>query len=228
LSKILSLDTSTKVCSVAIHEDGHLIGSQVYHLQNSHSNLLPIIIDQTAKNCNIQLSELNAVALSSGPGSYTGLRIGTATIKGLAYTLGIPIVAINSLDTMIEQVYPFVGAEDVMLPMIDARRMEVYVKVMDGQRAERWDTRPLVVVDDSFEEFSGMKKYLFGNGSDKLKESFTDVSFVYIDNIAPSAISMGNLAYTKYQNQQFEDIAYYEPDYLKEFQTKAPTKKFKV
>jgi len=228
LSKILSLDTSTKVCSVAIHEDGALIGSQIYHLQNSHSSLLPVIIQQVAENCEIPLSELNAVALSAGPGSYTGLRIGTATVKGLAFTLNIPIMAINSLDTMIEQIKPFVKSEDVLLPMIDARRMEVYVKAINGNGIELWDTKPLVVDQSSFDEFQDKKKYLFGNGSDKLKEMFSEDSFVYISDISPSAIAMGELAYAKFINQEFEDIAYYEPDYLKEFQTKAPAKKFIV
>ena len=132
MALILSLDTSTKVCSVAVHEDGELIGSQSYHLQKSHSSLLPVIVEQLMENVEKKLNELDAVALSAGPGSYTGLRIGTATAKGFAFTLGIPMVAITSLDTMFEQVAPMFSNSSVLIPMIDARRMEVFCLAKKG------------------------------------------------------------------------------------------------
>ncbi len=120
MAKILSLDTATKVCSVAIHENGELVGAQTYHLQKSHSNLLPGIIQELVANCELTVNDLEAIAISAGPGSYTGLRIGTATAKGLAYTLGLPLIAIDSLDSMIVQVKQLAENKQALLcSMID-------------------------------------------------------------------------------------------------------------
>lgn len=226
MALILSLDTSTKVCSVALHEDGVLIASQAYHLQKSHSSLLPSIIEQLMDNVEMSLSDVHAIALSAGPGSYTGLRIGTATAKGLAFTLGVPMVAVSSLDSMFEQVAPMVSSESVLLPMIDARRMEVFCLARRANGESLWNPRPLIVDENSFSEFGGEDLYFFGNGSDKFQEMFPTVKF--IDNIHPSAACMGELAYQRFSNQQFEDLAYYEPDYLKEYRTNVPSQKFKV
>lgn len=225
MALILSLDTSTKVCSVAIHENGALIGQQSYHLQKSHSSLLPMIIEQLVENCELTLSQLDAIALSAGPGSYTGLRIGTATAKGLTYALSIPLIAVDSLDTMTEQVWPLVPEESLLCPMIDARRMEVYCKLVD-RKEEVWPTAPVIIDDDTFSKVIVNRIYCFGNGSDKLQNVFSD--FQFIPDIHPSAAHMGKLAYEKFVEDKFEDIAYFEPDYLKEYQTNVPSQKFKV
>lgn len=224
MALILSLDTSTKVCSVAIHENGELIGQQSYHLQQSHSSLLPVIIDQVVENGQVQLDQLDAVALSAGPGSYTGLRIGTATAKGLTYSLGVPLIAIDTLDTMIAQVKPMVGEEAFLCPMIDARRMEVYCKLVGSEVI--WETAPLIIEPDTFDEIDSKQLYCFGNGSDKLRDQFP--AFHYIRDIHPSAAHMGSLAFDRFQAGKFEDIAYFEPDYLKEYRTNVPSQKFKV
>ncbi|WP_421875155.1 tRNA (adenosine(37)-N6)-threonylcarbamoyltransferase complex dimerization subunit type 1 TsaB [Marinoscillum sp.] len=226
MATILSLDTSTKVCSVAIHKDGDLIGAQSYHLQKSHSSLLPVIIQQLMENVELELSSLDAIALSAGPGSYTGLRIGTATAKGLAYTLEIPLIAISSLDSMYEQVAPNLPDSAVLIPMIDARRMEVFcfAKRVNGQVI--WDAKPLIVDESTFDDIEHQTSYFFGNGSDKFKELFPKVNF--IPDIHPSAAHMGQLAHQKFTQQYFEDLAYFEPDYLKEYRTNVPSQKFKV
>ncbi|MEQ8472733.1 MAG: tRNA (adenosine(37)-N6)-threonylcarbamoyltransferase complex dimerization subunit type 1 TsaB [Marinoscillum sp.] len=224
MALILSLDTSTKVCSVAVHDDGELIGQQSYHLQKSHSSLLPLIIEQVMDNCEFKLSQLAAIALSAGPGSYTGLRIGTATAKGLTYALNIPLIALDSLDTMIEQIRPIVDVGSILCPMIDARRMEVYCKLVEQH--EIWPTAPLVVEADTFDEIKDGPLIFFGNGSDKLKALFPNVR--YVPDVHPSAAHMGRMAFDKFKESDFEDIAYFEPDYLKEYRTNVPSQKFKV
>ncbi|MEQ8581629.1 MAG: tRNA (adenosine(37)-N6)-threonylcarbamoyltransferase complex dimerization subunit type 1 TsaB [Marinoscillum sp.] len=229
MSTILSLDTSTKVCSVAIHQEGVLIGHQAYHLQKSHSNLLPGIIQQLAENCEVSLSGLTAIALSAGPGSYTGLRIGTATAKGLAYTLSIPFIALDTLDAMIAQVAPMLKGEGLLCPMIDARRMEVYCKVVSHSGDEIWKTQPLIVDEHSFDDLPQERIYFFGNGSNKLEELFGgNEKCHFIGDIHPSAAHMGEMAWAKFQDSAFEDIAYFEPEYLKEYRTNVPSQKFKV
>lgn len=228
MSIILSLDTSTKVCSVAIHQAGVLIGCQAYHLQKSHSNLLPVTIQQLVENCELSMSDIEAVALSAGPGSYTGLRIGTATAKGLAYSLDIPLIAVDTLDSMIAQVRPFAPQGMLLCPMIDARRMEVYCKVVDSSGKELWPTQPLVVEGNSFDAFKESTLLLFGNGSDKLQGVLEGSSMSFIPDIHPSAAYMGLLAYSRFSADTFEDIAYFEPEYLKEYRTNVPSQKFKV
>ncbi|WP_421891144.1 tRNA (adenosine(37)-N6)-threonylcarbamoyltransferase complex dimerization subunit type 1 TsaB [Marinoscillum sp.] len=229
MSTILSLDTSTKVCSVAIHQEGVLIGHQAYHLQKSHSNLLPGIIQQLAENCEVSLSDLTAIALSAGPGSYTGLRIGTATAKGLAYTLSIPFIALDTLDAMIAQVAPMLKGEGLLCPMIDARRMEVYCKVVSHSGDEIWKTQPLIVDEHSFDDLPQEHIYFFGNGSNKLEEIFGgNEKCHFIGDIHPSAAHMGEMAWARFQDSAFEDIAYFEPEYLKEYRTNVPSQKFKV
>ena len=155
------------------------------------------------ENVELTLGQLDAIALSAGPGSYTGLRIGTATAKGFAFTLGIPMVAITSLASMFEQVAPMFSDDTVLIPMIDARRMEVFclAKKADGQMV--WEPKPLIVDENSFSEFNDQNLVFFGNGSDKFKEMFPEVKFV--PEIHPSAAHMGKLAFDKFQKEQFED-----------------------
>ncbi len=226
MATILSLDTSTKVCSIALHQDGELIGSQSYHLQKSHSTLLPVIIQQLMENVETELSQVEAIALSAGPGSYTGLRIGTATAKGLAFTLGVPLIAISSLDSMVEQVSPVVSIDAILVPMIDARRMEVFCLARKGNGEVIWEPKPLIVDETTFADLDHSVTYFFGNGSDKFKELYPSVS--YIPEIHPSAAHMGSLALKKFIDKEFVDLAYFEPDYLKEYRTNVPSQKFKV
>lgn len=228
MTKILSLDTSTKVCSIALHEDGNLVGQQAYHLQKSHSSLLPAIIQELLFNCETSMDQLNAVALSAGPGSYTGLRIGTATAKGLCFTLGIPLISVRTLDTLIAQVRPFVPVSSFLCPMLDARRMEVYCKLVKSSGEEMIPTSAVVVEQDTFESFAELPLLLFGNGAGKLNGFLNNTNLHYVEGIEPSAAFMGELAFSKFQKTQFEDLAYFEPDYLKEYQSTTVPQKFTV
>jgi len=223
---ILSLDTSTKVCSVAIHDNGQLIGSQEYYLQKSHSSLLPSIIKELIENIGINLQDVQAIALAAGPGSYTGLRIGTATVKGLCFALNIPLIALDTLDSLTEQVSWIrqVG-EYVLCPMLDARRMEVYCKLISADGDILWNTNPVVVDTTTFVEYKNKHLLLYGNGAEKLASIMEKYSCTILQNIHPSASFMGRIAFNKFRKKDFEDLAYFEPDYLKEFQTKPSSKK---
>lgn len=228
MSIILSIETSTKVCSVAIHQAGELLGQMSLHLQKSHSSLLPSIIDQLIENCELTIEDLDAVAISEGPGSYTGLRIGTATAKGLSFSRGIPIIAINSLDTMIEQVDLVNNPDALFCPMIDARRMEVYCKLIYGSEEIVWETAPLVVDEGTFETYRDRRIFLFGNGSGKFRDLLSADHFRFIQGIYPGASFMGRLSFAKFEKSDFEDLAYFEPEYLKEYRTNPSSQKFKV
>ncbi|XOV92272.1 MAG: tRNA (adenosine(37)-N6)-threonylcarbamoyltransferase complex dimerization subunit type 1 TsaB [Bacteroidota bacterium] len=229
MAKILSIESSTNVCSVAIHEDAQLIAAQNYHLDHSHSSLLPEIIRQLLNNCELTLEALDAIALSIGPGSYTGLRIGVSTAKGLAFVNKTPLIALDTLSVMCEGVdLESLPTDSLLCPMIDARRMEVYCRIQDTKRTTLWDTRPLIVEEDSLAEFNDSPVFIFGNGSDKCKPMLNTNNHHYIGNKFPQAQDMGDLAFIKFENQDFEDLAYLEPNYLKAFRTNKPAVKFKV
>lgn len=226
--KIVSLDTSTTVCSIAIHENAQLMAEQSYYLKQSHSTLLPAIIKEMLTNCELTFEDIDAIAISAGPGSYTGLRIGTATAKGLAYSLDKPLIAVDTLDTMVAQVLPFMSGMYLLCPMIDARRMEVYCKIVDQDHLDVRSTSPLIVDENSFNMYNDQTVYLFGNGAIKLKELLEGSNVKFIDGIHPHASAMGGLAADRYNLGQFEDLAYFEPDYLKEYRINVPSQKFKL
>jgi tRNA threonylcarbamoyladenosine biosynthesis protein TsaB len=217
---ILSIETSTKACSVALHDNGQLVGLQYYFIQKSHSGLLPAVIKELLLNSNVEMKDLVAIAVSAGPGSYTGLRIGSSVAKGLAFTLDVPLISVSSLDTMISQVQPYLKEDYYLCPMIDARRMEVYCKLVSGVGEILWDTSPLIVDEITFTDFSEKELYLFGDGSVKFKDLLAKQGVKFLDDITPSSKYMGQIAFEKFTTNSFENLAYYEPDYLKEFQTK--------
>ncbi len=223
MAKIISLETATKVCSIALHEGGKLIADQTYHLEKSHSSLLPQIIKELLINCEVELFDIDAFAVSSGPGSYTGLRIGVTTAKGMAYAMNKPLIGISTLQAMALQVQNLHPEDAYFCPMIDARRMEVYCLLTD-HGGQNWDVSPLIVEEGSFEEFTDKPILLFGDGAMKTKEVLKQQNLVWLLDVHPSAKEIGVLAYEKYQKGEFEDVAYFEPFYLKEFQTK-PAKK---
>lgn len=219
---ILSIDTSTNVCSVALHHELQLIASAELHLDKSHSGYLIVLIREILAKSNIEAHELSAIAISEGPGSYTGLRIGTATAKGLCYAHDLPLIAVNTLEAMAKEVAAFFPQTSTLLcPMIDARRMEVYFAGFDGHMNPIEKTRPLIIDQNSFQ--NQLKQFeqliLFGNGADKCKEIMSQYENTkFIDEIYPSAKYVGLLAFEKWKSNQFENLAYFEPFYLKEFQ----------
>lgn len=211
------------VCSVALHRDGELLSSQMHQVEKSHSSLLPGIGLDICKDAKVKFSDLDAVAVSSGPGSYTGLRIGVSTAKGICYTLKKKLIAIPSLDVMTEAVRGKFPGEHFLCPMMDARRMEVYTQMEDQDGTKIWDLQPKILDEDTFSDFN-LSLYLFGDGMPKFREIASQENLIFIDDIFPDAVNMGRLAFEKFQNEKFEDVAYFEPNYLKEWRTTTPKK----
>jgi tRNA threonylcarbamoyladenosine biosynthesis protein TsaB len=214
------------VCSSALHSNKGLEAYREKNVENSHSNILVPFIEELFQECGIHKKEIDAVAVSSGPGSYTGLRIGVSTAKGIAYSWAVPLIGIGTLDCMMEEVKLKQDARaDFYLPMLDARRMEVYYKVFGSEGSEIKSTRPEIVERSFFDEFKNKEILIFGNGSKKVFDMFKhDTNIKKLHNIYPTARYMGKLAWSKYFNRDFEDTAYFEPLYLKPFMTK-PSKK---
>jgi len=225
MSLILSLDTATEVCSVAIHNENKLIVDFNLFLEKAHSNSLAKLVEQAFDFAGVDKSDLSAVAISKGPGSYTGLRIGTSLAKGICFGLDIPLVAINTLEAMTWQVHALYP-EAVLCPMIDARRMEVYYLLKEPGFLTTQETTNLVVDENSFSDLlTNREVCFFGNGANKCKEVLGHrPNAIFVDNIHTSAKSVGELAYLKFMEQDFEDLAYFEPFYLKEFIAGKPKK----
>lgn len=220
---ILSIETATTVCSVALHKKDKLLGLQTLFIDKSHSGLLAPSIASLIEYCGFKLSDLDAIAVSEGPGSYTGLRIGVSAAKGLCYALDIPLIAINTLEGMATGMRKYNVAEALLCPMIDARRMEVYCLIMNQEMELLQETQPAIVGEGFLEPLLENNKIIFfGNGSVKCKGIIQSKNAIFVDNIHPEASFVGALALNKHQQQQFEDVAYFEPFYLKEFRISKP------
>ena len=225
MALILAIETSTSSGSVALWSGDKIIGSQYYNIDKSHSSLLHPMIEQLTNNCQVELQQLDAVALSAGPGSYTGLRIGSSAAKGLCYALDIPLISINTLEAMAYQIYSHGNPFLYYCPMIDARRMEVYTLVVNNRFETVRETEPLILDNTSFGDLLDLGTVaFFGDGSDKFKDLATHTNAVFIESITPDAKEMAVLGAKKYIEGQFENVVSYEPFYLKEFRI-IPTKK---
>jgi len=222
---ILSIETSTITSSIAIHEDGDLLASQHIHLIKSHSEYLVPTINHLLEVCSIKTREIQAIAVSKGPGSYTGLRIGTATAKGLCFGLDAKLIAINTLEAMAFGIVGFFQEDILLCPMIDARRMEVYCMVLGKELNILQSTKALIIDEYSFTEYlSSQRMFFFGNGAAKCKESLRhQPNALFMDGIHPNAEHIGTLAWRQFKRQNFEDIATFEPYYLKDFIAKKPS-----
>jgi len=214
---ILSIETAISVCSVALHREGKLLGSLELHQDNVHSQKLMPVIDALLAQAGVQTREIQAIAVSGGPGSYTGLRIGVSTAKGLAYAHDIPLIAVDTLDALAFRINEIVEPNDFIVPMIDARRMEVYQKVLDGRMTELSSLEPLIIDELSFVEFMERGKvYFLGDAVFKIKNEIIHPNARFL-NLVNSAISVGELAFKKFIANDFVNVAYFEPNYLKEF-----------
>lgn len=181
------------------------------------------MIDEVARIADIELREVNAIAISSGPGSYTGLRIGTSTAKGLCYALSIPLIAIGTLELMAAQVNKVNVTKAWLCPMIDARRMEVYCRLSDGDNNVIQSVEAKIIDGKSFEEHLKSKPIIFfGNGAEKCQAVIKHNNASFISGINPSAAQLGIMALLKYQHHDIEDVVQFEPFYLKEFRIKKP------
>jgi len=220
MSTILSIDTSTTVCSAALHTDGKLIALEITHTPNSAASQLAVMIDKLLK----QSSEKpGAVAVSSGPGSYTGLRIGVATAKGICYALSLPLIAVNSLEQMATQVRAGDHGNAMLCPMIDARRMEVYTMLFNDKLDVIEPVQARVIDDSSYADILNYRKiFFFGNGSGKCREVINHPNAKFIDDIFPSAEWMGAIAFEAFKNKKFVAVGDFEPLYLKDFIAKKP------
>jgi tRNA threonylcarbamoyladenosine biosynthesis protein TsaB len=222
MSLILSIETSTTVCSVALHDRGQLLVLEEIHIPQTQATKLALLMESVLKNAGIERTQLSAVAVTSGPGSYTGLRIGTSTAKGLCFGLGIPLISVNTLSLMAYQINKFNPRKALLCPMIDARRMEVYCLVVDAAAEERMAVEAKVIDESAFMEFAQQPIVFFGNGAMKCNAIIKHPDAVFLDNVYPSAAALGEVATTKFNASQFEDLALFEPFYLKEFMVKKP------
>ena len=222
MNLILSIETSSGNCSVALHNDEGLIAHYNVSEERSHSRVITNLIEKLTRENNFLLSQVDAIAISKGPGSYTGLRIGVSTAKGLCYALDKPLIAINTLQAMAFQIDKTLYKDYLLCPMIDARRMEVYTAMFDSENNFVSETEARIINGESYDDILGRRKILFfGDGSLKCKSLFArKENAVFLDNINPSAIAVGALALKSYKSGLFEDLAYFEPFYLKDFVSK--------
>lgn len=226
MSLILSIETATTVCSVALHQHGELLGSQSLYIDKSHSGLLAPSMKSLVEYCGYGLKDLKAVAVSEGPGSYTGLRIGVSAAKGLCFSLDIPLIAVSTLEAMAIGVNKYNLGQAILCPMLDARRMEVYCLLADHEMNIIEETQPVIIDETSFENILEENDILFfGNGSAKCKEVIKSPNAKFIDHIHPDAATIGAIASGKFERVQFEDVAYFEPFYLKDFKLSKPKAK---
>lgn len=225
MAVILGIETATEVCSVSLMRDGNIIALKESSGNNEHSQLLTTFIQEVINESGIVPVKLDAVAVSQGPGSYTGLRIGVSAAKGLCYSLDLPLISVGTLKAMAWRMIS--GTTDrsysdnntLLCPMIDARRMEVYTAIYDNCLNEIRPVEAIIVKPDSFEEHTKNKRILiFGNGAEKCRVMLNGRENIhFINGLFSSAVAVASLAEEKFNNGDFEDTAYFEPFYLKDF-----------
>ena len=216
MSIILNIETTTKNCSVSIAEKGEILAIKELNNGNySHAEVLhPFILD-VLKEANLTSNRIDAVAVSKGPGSYTGLRIGVSAAKGLCFALDKPLI---SIDTLTSLSFSITIEEGIIVPMLDARRLEVYASVFNEKHQKIREIKAEIIDENSFCEYLERSKvYFLGDGSQKCKEIITHKNAIFIDAKFPSAQEMAKLSYEKYKISDIENVAYFEPFYLKDF-----------
>ena len=222
---ILNIETATSICSVALTKNNELLSLRESDDKNSHSSKLTLFIDEVIKEVDINYTDLDAIAVSKGPGSYTGLRIGVSTAKGLCYALDKPLISVGTLQAMALGMAEKFITENLyekpvlFCPMIDARRMEVYSALYDSNNKEVREIRAEIIDKNSFSEFLQNNEIIFfGDGASKCKQVLAHrKNAIFIDNFFPSASFITEIANLKFKNKDFEDVAYFEPFYLKDF-----------
>ena len=224
MSLILCIETGTDICSVGLARDGELVSLRESEEGRDHAKNVAVFVDELLRENDVAAEELSAVAVGMGPGSYTGLRIGVSFAKGLCYGLQIPLVAVGSLDSLVQVAREDYAAgiidveqwdDAVLCPMVDARRMEVYTQMFDAKGQSLNEVKAEIIAENSFAEWrNGRPFVIFGNGAAKCQEVLTDAILV---NVTPSARGLAALAHQRFEAGQTEDIAYFEPFYLKDF-----------
>ena len=220
---LLHIETSVKICSVALSKSGELIWNKISPDGFSHSSCLGVYVKEAMDELKAKNWRLDAVSVSEGPGSYTGLRIGVSEAKGLCYGLNIPLIALSSLRILTESAFKTNPIVDFYCPLIDARRMEVYSAIYDASGNQLRDIQAEIIDENSFSDFlSKGKVAFFGDGSDKCRDIIQSDNAVFISGVFPEASSMISLAEKAYAEKNFSDVAYFEPFYLKDFQATTP------
>lgn len=224
MPNLLCIETSTTVCSVAIGNENGILAQKEVNDGYTHAENLHMFIDEVIKDSGLNRKNIDAIAVGKGPGSYTGLRIGVSAAKGIAYALSIPLISMNTLLNLSVGAKKMIqDSEALLCPMLDARRMEVYTALYNRQLEELASTNALIITAESLSNLTSKGKIvLFGDGASKCAELIKDNSKInIIENIMPSAANMINYCVEQFNNKQFEDVAYFEPFYLKEFFTGA-------
>lgn len=216
MALILNIETASTNCSVALAKDGQTIALKEDNDKNySHSERLHVYIQDVLDQCNTKLTQLDAIAVSKGPGSYTGLRIGVSAAKGLCYSLNISLISVLTLQSLAHQINPKRG---FIVPMLDARRMEVYSAIYNFKHELIRATEAQILDDHSFQDILNKDEVTFiGSGVEKTKELIQHKNAIFIDDKLPSANEMSELSFEKYKIDDIEDVAYFEPYYLKDF-----------
>ncbi|WP_395807125.1 tRNA (adenosine(37)-N6)-threonylcarbamoyltransferase complex dimerization subunit type 1 TsaB [Daejeonella sp.] len=216
---ILLLETATTTCSVALSQNGSILAIKEVNERNIHASHITLFIEEVLVAANKTYSELQAIAISKGPGSYTGLRIGVSTAKGLCYALDIPLIGIDTIEAMASGFSDSSKLSDssLLIPMLDARRMEVYTGVYRKDLSIVESVRAKIVDKDSFNEYNNQSLFLFGDGADKFRELFKDQPTINFSDFVTSACHLNALALKKFHDSDFENLAYFEPFYLKDF-----------
>ena len=218
MSLILNIETATKNCSVALFNGSDLISEKsLLSEKYSHSETLTLFIEDVMMNSPYTLKDLDAISVSKGPGSYTGLRIGVSTAKGLSYSLSKPLISVSTLQSMAFSMSKKMPNFDLYCPMIDARRMEVFSAFYNKENQQVREVKADIIDENSYNTFLDKKILFFGDGSEKCKGIVKVKNTSFIDDIYPSASDMSELSLEKFKNNYFEDVAYFEPFYLKDF-----------
>ncbi len=226
MPNILHIETSGKSCSVAISSSETVLAHRLIEEERSHASSLTIMIEDALNNCQLSPEKLDAVTVSEGPGSYTGLRIGISVAKGICYGTNIPLIAVPTLNILLAHLKHKSGEmhllpekADLFVPMIDARRMEVYDCIFDAHGKITREVKANIIDHLSFqEELKQHSIVFFGDGSNKCQDIIIHENAIFVNGILPDAKYMVNIALQKFNDKDFVDLAYYEPFYLKEFQ----------
>ncbi|MCH5215807.1 MAG: tRNA (adenosine(37)-N6)-threonylcarbamoyltransferase complex dimerization subunit type 1 TsaB [Muribaculaceae bacterium] len=229
MATIINIETSTDVCSVSLTRDGEVLEHREDYEGRNHATRLSPFIDDVMKYATSREIGIDAVSVSIGPGSYTGLRIGLSEAKGLAFGLGVPLIGVDTLKLLCVEVMfsKYVNDDVIFIPMIDARRMEVFTGAFDLSLTPLMPEQPMIVDENSFARLieSGRTVLIFGNGSDKIIDIIKAPNVQYVSGIKPVAVSMMALSELAFRKSEFIDVAYSVPNYLKEFQATTPKNK---
>jgi tRNA threonylcarbamoyladenosine biosynthesis protein TsaB len=231
---ILHIETATEVCSVSLAKNGNIIAVKEIVEGRSHASTLSVFIDEIIKNSKIKDRKPDAIAVSMGPGSYTGLRIGVSAAKGLCYGYNIPLISVSTLEAMSIGFQGKIKPKDkvdsqnlLFSPMIDARRMEVYMALFTDKNEYFKETSAQIVKSDTFDQLLLEHKiYFFGSGANKLSEIIVNKNAIFVDDFVHSSVYMASIAHEKFIQKDFVDVAYFEPFYLKDFITTTSKKNY--